>query len=318
MERILLGFDIGGTKCAVCLGEAADGSLRVTGKEVIPTDLTISPEAMLRKLMALADGLLGDKIPTAIGVSCGGPLSSARGVVLGPPNLPGWDNVPVVELLHGHYGVPVALRNDADAGALAEWRWGAGKGCQHMAFLTFGTGLGAGLILGGRLHTGACDMGGECGHIRLADYGPVGYGKSGSFEGFCSGGGIAQLADTYRREALQQGLTPAYGAGASAKEVAEAARTGDPTALKVFTVCGRQLGRGLSVLIDILNPERIVIGSLFGRCHDLLWEHTAEVIRQEALPTAAEACQVVPAALGEAIGDYAALAVAAEVGGKNE
>lgn len=312
MNRPLLGFDIGGTKCAVCIGRYEGDTLVVENKQAIPTDRTVSPETMLSRLMTLADGLLKGESPRAVGVSCGGPLSSASGRVLGPPNLPGWNDVPVVALLNAHYGVPVALRNDADAGALAEWRWGAGKGCRHMLFLTFGTGLGAGLILNGKLYSGACDMGGEVGHIRLADYGPVGYGKSGSFEGFCSGGGIAQLAELYARECRQRGCAPGYPEGASAKEVAEAARAGDPTALQVFDTCARQLGRGLSVLIDILNPERIVIGSLFGRCHDLLWEKTAAVIAAEALPASAAACQVVPAALGESIGDYAALAVAEE------
>lgn len=314
MSDLLLGFDIGGTKCAVCIGRYEGDTLKVENKQAIPTDLTVSPETMLSRLMTLADGLLKSETPRAIGVSCGGPLSSATGRVLGPPNLPGWNDVPVVALINAHYGVPVALRNDADAGALAEWRWGAGKGCRHMAFLTFGTGLGAGLILNGKLYSGACDMGGEVGHIRLANYGPVGYGKSGSFEGFCSGGGIAQLAELYARECRQQGHAPGYPEGASAKEVAEAARAGDPTALQVFDTCARQLGRGLSVLIDILNPERIVIGSLFGRCHDLLWEKTAAVIAAEALPASAAACQVIPAALGESIGDYAALAVAEEAG----
>ena len=314
MPNLLLGFDIGGTKCAVCIGRYEGDTLTVENKQAIPTDRTVPPETMLSRLMTLADGLLKGESPRAIGVSCGGPLSSATGRVLGPPNLPGWNDVPVVALLNAHYGVPVALRNDADAGALAEWRWGAGKGCRHMLFLTFGTGLGAGLILNGKLYSGACDMGGEVGHIRLADYGPVGYGKSGSFEGFCSGGGIAQLAELYARECRQQGRTPGFPEGASGKEVAEAARAGDPTALQVFDTCARQLGRGLSVLIDILNPERIVIGSLFGRCHDLLWEKTAAVIAAEALPASAAACRVVPASLGESIGDYAALAVAEEAG----
>ncbi len=308
----LLGFDIGGTKCAVCIGRYVGDTLTVEKKDSIPTDLSVAPETMLDRLMVMADRLLGEERPRAIGVSCGGPLNSVTGRVMGPPNLPGWDDVPVVELLQGHYGAPAALRNDADAGALAEWRFGAGAGCRHMIFLTFGTGLGAGLILGGRLHRGACDMAGEVGHVRLEPYGPVGYGKCGSFEGFCSGGGIAQLAQMYAKESRQQGREPAYGDGASAKEVAEAARAGDSTALNVFDTCARQLGRGLAMLIDILNPERIVIGSLFGRCHDLLWERVQEGIRREALPVAAEACQVVPASLGESIGDYAALAVAEE------
>lgn len=308
-----VGFDIGGTKCAVCIGRYEGECLRILKRKAIPTDLSIRPEIMLTRLMELASGMLAGEEPVAIGVSCGGPLDSATGRVLGPPNLPGWDNVPVVDMLKKHYGVPVVLRNDADAGALAEWRWGAGKGCRHMVFLTFGTGLGAGLIINGKLYTGAANMSGEIGHVRMAEYGPIGYGKSGSFEGFCSGGGIAQLAELYRKEALQKGVVPSYNADATVKDVAEAARAGDPIAIKVFDACAYQLGRGLSLIIDFLNPERIVLGSIFGRCHDLLWEKTAAVIQQEALPALAEACKVVPAMLGESIGDYAALAVAEEV-----
>ena len=273
---------------------------------------------MFSRLLSLADELLAGKKPAAVGISCGGPLNSETGVVLGPPNLPGWTEVPVCRLAREHFRVPAALRNDADAGALAEWRWGAGKGCRHMVFLTFGTGLGAGLILNGQLYSGACDMGGEAGHIRLAEYGPAGYGKSGSFEGFCSGSGIAQLAETVARETRQRNLPVGYPAGADAREVAEAARRGDPAALQVFDICAEKLGQGLSVLIDILNPEKIVIGSLFGRCRDLLYEKMAAEIRREALPASAARCEVVPAGLGENVGDYAALAVAMEALNKDE
>src|SRR5690606_15592063 len=139
----------------------------------------------------------------AIGISCGGPLDSRRGVILSPPNLPGWDRIPVVEVFQQAFKVPVALQNDANAGALAEWLWGAGRGSHNMIFLTFGTGMGAGLILNGQLYSGTNDLAGEVGHIRLAPDGPVGYGKAGSFEGFCSGGGIKQLATDRAKMALK-------------------------------------------------------------------------------------------------------------------
>ena len=129
-----------------------------------------------------------------IGISCGGPLDSKKGIIFSPPNLPGWDNVPITRILSDEFGVETALQNDANACALAEWLMGAERGHSNMIFLTFGTGMGAGLILNGRLYSGTNDLGGEVGHIRLAKTGPVGFGKAGSFEGFCSGGGIAQLA----------------------------------------------------------------------------------------------------------------------------
>lgn len=185
-----------------------------------------------------------------------------------------------------------------------------------MAFLTFGTGLGAGLILNGRLYAGASDLAGEAGHIRLERFGPVGYGKAGSFEGFCSGGGIAQLAVSLLREEWQAGRRPSLcpapeAAGAvTARSVADAARRGDPLALRVMGLCGEQLGRGLSILIDLLNPECIVIGSIFARCRDLLWPAAERVIEAETLPAARRACRVLPAALSESVGDLAALTVA--------
>ena len=312
---MLLGFDIGGTKCAVITAEWTDGKITILKKERTPTDLSVAPEEMLNRLMVLADGMLDEK-PEAIGISCGGPLDSARGIILGPPNLPGWDHVEIVELLQNHYGVPAHLQNDANACAVAEWKFGAGRGCDNLAFLTFGTGLGAGLILNGRLYSGTNDNAGECGHIRLDRFGPVGYGKAGSFEGFCSGGGLSQLGYTLALEQLQQGKPPLYyqkgmtQKDVTAKTIADAARQGDETALRVYEICGEYLGKGLSILIDLLNPQRIVIGSVFARSGDLLRSAMERTIRQEALGQAAACCEIVPAVLGEEIGDYAAIATA--------
>ncbi len=238
--------------------------------------------------------------------------------MLSPPNLPGWDRVDVVGPLRARFGVPVALQNDANACALAEWKWGAGRGCRNLIFLTFGTGMGAGLILDGRLYAGTNDLAGEVGHIRLEHEGPIGYGKAGSFEGFCSGGGIANLARSLAEQRLAAGVPPAYCptpadlAGITAETVGIAARQGDPTALEVYHIAGSALGRGLAVLVDILNPERIIIGSIFGRQRSLLEPPALETLRAEALPGALAVCAIVPAGLGEQVGDFASLAVAAE------
>ena len=309
---MLLGFDIGGTKCGVVTGDR-NGIFRA---EKIPTGHQRKPEEILSELSAIAEKLLEGEKPEAVGVSCGGPLDSGRGVILSPPNLPGWDEVPVTGFLARRFGAPAKLQNDANASALAEWRYGAGKGTRNMIFLTFGTGLGAGLILDGRLYAGTNDMAGEAGHISLSDFGPAGYGKTGSFEGFCSGGGLAQLGITAAEEALGRGIRPAYYPDdgdlrrITAKSVAEAAYAGDETAKGVYETCGRMLGRGLAVLVDLLNPERIVLGSIFARSGDLLREPMEEEMKKRALPRSLAVCRVVPAALGDAIGDYAALAAA--------
>ena len=317
-----LGLDIGGTKCAVILGKSTDGAPEILGRLSFATASAASPEDALEKMCAMGDELLTEhevskESLAAIGISCGGPLDSKKGLICSPPNLPGWDNIPAADIVRQHFGVPVLLQNDANAGALAEWEFGAGRGCSNMIFITFGTGCGSGLILDGCLYSGTNDNAGECGHIRLTNFGPVGYGKAGSMEGYCSGGGIAQLGQTYLYELVQQGveseLCTLYKSGTeiTAKLLAEYARRGDETAKRVFRVSAEMLGRSLSVLIDILNPERIIIGGVFARCTDLLLQDCENVIRQEALSPAARVCRVLPAGLGERIGDYAALAVAA-------
>ncbi len=320
----LIGIDIGGTKCAVLLGRLGDdGNLEVVKKADYLTADYPSPAKLLPQLQSgiaaiLRDHQLTSKDITAIGISCGGPLDSKNGVVLSPPNLPGWNEVYIVKFLEDAFSIPAILQNDANACALAEWKFGAGRGTRNMVFLTFGTGLGAGIILDGKLYTGTNDNAGEVGHIRLENFGPVGYGKTGSFEGFCSGSGIAQLARIKAIEQFQMGMKVSYCPGfddlmsITAQRVAEAAMQGDPIALKVFEICGTYMGKGLSVIIDILNPECIVIGSIFVRASHLLIPSLERSLETEALPLARKVCQILPAELGERIGDIASLSVAAE------
>lgn len=323
----LLGIDIGGTKCAVTLGRFATvggnapAELEILAKATFATPFH-APAATLDQIVESSQTLVAQQGLTlaaiaGAGISCGGPLDSRRGLILSPPNLIGWDRVPVVEQLEAALGCPTTLQNDANACAVAEWKYGAGRGLQNLVFLTFGTGLGAGLILNGQLYSGTNDMAGEVGHIRLETMGPVGYGKAGSFEGFCSGGGIAQLATTMVLEQLQQGKKVAFCesrealATLDARTVGDYAEAGDPLAQAIYRRSGHYLGRGLAVLIDLLNPQAIIIGSIFARRTALLWEAAAAMIEQEALGLARQVCKIVPAALGEQIGDYAALAVAA-------
>lgn len=306
---MLIGIDIGGTKCAVVQG---DENGNILGK--IRMDTGNVHDTLENIFSAVAS--FGPC--EAIGVSCGGPLNEETGVIQSPPNLPGWDDIPITAMLRERFGVPAYLRNDANACALAEWRWGAGKGTKNMIFLTFGTGLGAGLILNGALYSGTNGNAGEAGHIRLMSTGPVGYGKAGSFEGFCSGGGIAQLGKSLAEKHLTQGGTLPYKTEAiTAKLLADFARQGEPVAAETYRISGEKLGAGLSVLIDLLNPEAIVIGSIYARCEDLLRPHAAAVIGEEALEPSRQVCRLLPAALGESIGDKAALIVAAE-GLRNE
>jgi glucokinase len=219
-------------------------------------------------------------------------------------------------MAENRFGKRVFMQNDANACAVAEWKYGAGQGYNSMIFLTFGTGMGAGLILDGKLYSGISDLAGEVGHMRLSDMGPVGFGKAGSFEGYCSGGGIAQLGQIKAREKLQIGQKVSYCENlnklneVTAKSIADAALNGDEVAIEVYRLCAHFLGKALAQLIDILNPELIVIGSIYGRAKNLLEPVMLEVIRQEALPDSYEACKIVPAGLSENIGDIAALSLA--------
>lgn len=306
MKRYI-GIDIGGTKCAVVKGDLEGGV-----SEKIRFETTERDETLARILDAVERLMPAD----AIGVCCGGPLDERRGIIQSPPNLPGWDEVYIVEELESRFGVPAKLLNDANAGAVAEWRFGAGQGCENMLFLTFGTGLGAGLILGGRLYSGTNGNAGEIGHIRLAEEGPVGYGKAGSFEGFCSGGGIAKLAQSLCREALAAGKPIGFAdseeriSALDTRTLAKLAHAGDADAKRIFDISAERLGEGLSVVIDILNPERIVIGGVYSRAADLFADGMRTVLERETLRQSLEVCEIVPAALGDSIGDIAALSVA--------
>jgi glucokinase len=321
MKKIL-GLDVGGTKCSVILGETDSAQIKIIEKTMFPTETQKGFQQTMDHFYEGIDTILkkhslASADVAAIGISCGGPLDSARGVVMSPPNLPGWDNIPVVDLLNKKYGINTFLQNDANACALAEWKYGSGKGTRNMIFMTFGTGLGAGLILDGKLYSGTNDMAGEVGHIRLSDNGPVGYGKSGSFEGFCSGGGIAQIARTKVLEKIQSGVEVSFCKTTdeldtlTTQKIADAALKGDKLALDIFKISGTYLGKGLSVLIDILNPEVIVIGSIFTRVQQLLEPFAMEVILKETISHSNRVCKLKPASLGESIGDIAALSVAA-------
>ena len=313
---MILGFDIGGTKCAVVLAKETKEGINFLQREEIPTEKNWKNtlDSLIDMGIKMLKDVDGQKSQYKIGISCGGPLDNKKGIIKSPPNLPGWDDVPIIDYIYDKLGVKAKLQNDADACALAEWKYGAGKGLTNMIFLTFGTGLGAGLILNGKLYTGASNMAGEVGHIRLADDGPTGYGKSGSFEGFCSGGGIAQLGQRVATDLEKQGRKASFCRGniqeITAKDVAESAKEGHKDALEVFEISGRYFGKGLSILIDILNPELIVVGSIYTRAEKYLAPSMHKEIIKESLKDSRDHARIVPAKLGEQIGDYGAVVTA--------
>lgn len=297
---MIVGIDIGGTKCAVATWSADEGLCEVARFSTQGPDVTLQQiDATLAKLSLDQE--------TRIGIACGGPLDARSGLILSPPNLPGWDHVAIVKRISTRWNCPVQLMNDANANALAEWKFGAGQGARVMVYLTAGTGMGAGIVINGRVLEGANGNAGEVGHIRLALNGPVGYHKAGSFEGFCSGGGIPAVVEFLDPVTRPRDVAAWRAAHPTTEHIARAARAGDGVAKAVFAEVGRRLGEALATIIDVLNPERIVIGSLFVRCRELLEEEMNQVLRREALNTSLAACTIVPAGLGEQTGLYGAV-----------
>jgi glucokinase len=303
---MILGLDIGGTKSAVVLGTAR-------GEIQWRMQFATVPERGFQRVFdeltqAAREGMQhsAGKVE-AISVSIGGPLDVLKGVIKSPPNLPGWESIPLKQLLRDRFSLPVFVEHDGNAGALAEFFFGAGRGFRNIIFITMGTGFGVGLILDGKLYRGTTDIAGEVGHIRVAEDGPLCYGKKGSLEGFGSGTGIAKLA---------RAMFPAvWTESATVIDVYAAWKDGSREARQVFERAGTFLGRGFAMFADLLNPERIILGGLGMRIGDAFLPTAERIFREEALPQAADACKIVPAALGERIGDVASLCAALDQGG---
>lgn len=300
----LLGLDIGGTKSAAVMG---DWQGRILARRAGPTPQGDWPEAVAFLVQLVRDVCRGaDVSPSdawALGVSCGGPLDSSTGVVYAPPNLPHWDAVPLKARLEEAFGLPTVVENDANATALAEHRWGAGVGCRDMAFLTMGTGIGAGLILDGNLYRGGRDLAGEVGHATvLPDGPPCPCGKRGCLEALASGTAMGRLGrERYNDDSV------------TGPDVCERARAGDATAQAIIAEVAHWMGVGLANLLHTLNLERIVLGTLAVHAADLLLEPIRASAQAHCWPRVWEGVRILPAALGDSAQDMAALAVVAVI-----
>ena len=240
------------------------------------------------------------RIVGAVGVSIGGPLNASTGTILSPPHLPGWDNVPLKEILRGELSLPVTVEHDAAACLLAEHLWGAAAGCSHAAYLTCGTGCGAGVLIDGRILRGPDGQSPEVGHIRLAPDGPVMFGKAGCTESFCSGEGIGKLAGFL--------LPDRFPGGADTKQLADLAAAGDEDARAVLVESARRTGQLCALLADTFSPQVFVLGSL-ARYFAPWWREEIErAFRDEALPANSAHTRIVPAELGEKLQDLSAIA----------
>lgn len=301
MEKIsVFGISIGGTKTAV-IHAFYDGVFSNIEKEVFDS----FPNNVKKEMNQIYQIIDKHNYPIdIISVVVGGPLDIHKGLLLKPPHLPGFDNFPIVDILKEKYHAEVYMLNDADACALAEYKFGAGKGSHNMAYLTFGTGMGSGLILNNKLYTGQNGMAGEIGHVRLNETGPIGYNKAGSVEGFVAGGNIPLWAKEYikgKNTSLSkyQNLTT--------KDIANEARSGDKIAIEIIDEVAKRLGESISILIDILNLDLVVIGGIYPRCLDLLEKKVLESVKINSIKNNFEACKVVPSKLREQIDDYSSL-----------
>lgn len=299
-----IGFDIGGTKCAISLGEWLNQEIKILKREEIPTT-TCPLDTFDRFAPYVNEWKKTFNVKTA-GISCGGPLDSKNGIIVSTPNLAKeWHGFEIVSYIKARFGLSAKLENDANASAVAEWKFGAGRGARNVIFMTFGTGLGAGLILDGKLYSGTNGNAGEVGHIRLAKDGPIGFNKAGSAEGFCSGNGIKRLAEI---RAAEKGLF--IDNDITTKAIFEKARQGDEFCLSVVKESAEKFANVVSILIDLFNPEVIIAGGVFMRNYDLFMSLITPIIQQESLTDSYKVCKVLPAKIGENIGDYAALAIA--------
>jgi glucokinase len=246
-----------------------------------------------------------------IGIGCAGPVDRQAGLILNPPNLPGWVRVPLVERIEKALGRPAVLENDANAAALGEFRYGAGKGASSLVYLTVSTGIGGGIILDGKIWHGVKDGAGEVGHMTLLPDGPLcGCGNRGCLEALASGPAIARRA----REALATGRPSRLREAGdfTAADVVRLAQEGDALAAEVWDEAVRYLGLGVAAIVTILAPQRVVIGGGVAKAGDFLFEPLRREVRRRVKLVPVESVPILPAALGPDVGILGAAAVALE------
>ena len=304
MSGNYLGLDVGGTKCAAVIG--ADTG-RIAARREWPALASRGPDAMIADMVDHAKALLREHAADAVGVAIGGPLDASRGMILGPPNRPGWDRVPLGERLAAALALPVVVEHDASACALAEQRWGM-PAARRLIYLTCGTGFGMGFVVDGAIYRGAAGQPSDIGHIRYRADGPLAYGKRGSLEAFAAGGALARLAG-WRFPGRWSAQVPA------GQELARLAAAGDPDAREVVRLNAQAVGHACAVLLDILYPDRISLGSLALYLGEPWLQEVRAAAAAEAMPAAAAGCAIGPAILGGRVQDLAPIAAAIQTPG---
>lgn len=307
MAKNRIGIDVGGTNVKIAL---VDEKGSIIYSNSVPTRAEMGYEYTVNNIkQAIYDLLKETKLEAknieGIGFGFPGQVDYKSGVVRLAPNIPGWVDVPIAKLIEDEFHIPTRVDNDVRCAALGELNFGAGKGCQNLICITVGTGIGSGLIINGKLVRGASNAAGEIGHIKLQMHdGPIcGCGDTGCLEAFASGPAIVAMAEDYikggkstkfREMANSNDITPFI--------VAEAAKAGDPVAKRIFTIMGEYIGIGMASVVNLLNPERIIVGGGVADAGDILMTPLKETLKKRAMKIAGEAVEVVPAQLGNTAG----------------
>jgi glucokinase-like ROK family protein len=297
----LVGIDMGATHLGMVI---TDFSAHILSDMEIPFDVTLGPQKSLEIMnehmqKCLSEVGITKKEMVAVGLGVPGPVAVDTGSVSAPPIMPGWDDYPIRDHLKDIWGVPIALGNDAEYGALGEWAYGAARGVRNLVYIKIGTGVGAGLLLDGHIYRGATGSAGEIGHITIKENGPrCSCGSYGCLEALAGGHAIALKA----REAIESGrrtqLLSIDKKLLSAKDVALAARLGDLVAQQIVTEVGGYLGIAVANLINLVNPDMIVIGGAVSQMGDMLLEPIRKLVRERSLRFSAQNVRITTAVLG--------------------
>ena len=301
-----IGIDVGGTNVKIAL---VNDKGNIIYSNSIPTRAEMGYEYTINNMKEAIAELIKEtksdkKSIEGIGFGFPGQIDYKKGVVRLAPNIPGWVEVPIAEIMEKEFGIPTRVDNDVRCAALGELNYGAGIGCENLICITVGTGIGSGLIINGKLVRGTSNAAGEIGHIKLDMHGgPLcGCGDRGCLEAFASGPSIVAMAEEYikggkstkYRELANPDITPYI--------VSEAAKQGDPVAKRIFTIVGEYIGIGLASVVNLLNPEKIIIGGGVAAAGDLLLNPIKENLIKRAMPIAGSAVEIVPAQLGNSAG----------------
>lgn len=311
-----IAVDFGGTNIRAAYFAANEPPADVQRK--VPTGASDGPDIVVRRLIETIEGVLpGDMRCPRIGIGAPGPLDPRRGIILDAPNLPGWINIPLRQRMESHFGCPVALGNDGNLAALAEWRYGAGRGSENVLYLTWGTGIGGGVIADGHLLLGYRGLAAEVGHMQVDPQGDrCGCGQIGHLEAIAAGPAIARSARARIESGEPSTLATRPGVESiGGTDVGRAALAGDALALSVLETAARAIGRHLASLAHAFNPEIIVVGGGVSELGRIVLEPMESALREHVMHRAyLDGLRFAPAELGDEAGLIGALIIARDLG----